>query len=378
MASGKNRKKKLVGTLIGLLTMGAAIYSAVFVDWKKEASPKETLIRPLKTISVKGPISERQYQYLGVVEAADEASLSFDVSGALISLNINKGDRVKKGQVLASLDSQDFENALAAAKAEADKAIINLERLRPAAQTGAVQMQRLTEAEAAAATTAARLKIQEKALADTKLTASFSGGIADVFVENFENVTAKQPVIVLQATDYVDVTVDMPESRIAEVDPELLRERKTLSSFSMTLDYFPGRSFVVEPKEYSTQADLLTLSFKVTFTMPRPEDITLFPGIPATVTETKPIKTGVAQGFMLPINAVPVDTAGQYFVWGLTDEQGGIFKAQRRNVEVGEMTGGGIVVTRGVSEGDRIAAAGVHILKEGQQVRLLDTGKTSQ
>jgi len=378
MAIGKRRKIQLVSSLLGLLMLGAALYSVLFVDWKKEPPPEEALIRPLKTMVVTGTISERQYQYLGLVEAAEEAALSFDVSGALISLNVNKGDRVQEGQLLASVDPQDFENALAVAKAEADKARINLERLRPAAQTGAVQMQQLTGAEAAFATTTARLKIQEKALADTQLTASFGGVIADISVENFENITAKQPVMVLQTTDYVNVTVDVPESRIAEIDPKRLRERETLSRFSMSLDYFPDRVFAIEPKEYRTQADRLTLSYKVTFTMPRPEDVTLFPGMPATVTETKPIGMGVVQGFMLPMDAVPVDTAGIYFVWRLTGEQQGVFTTQRRDVEVGEITGNSIVVTRGVLQGDRIAVAGVHILKEGQQVRLLDNGKASQ
>ena len=86
-------------------------------------------------------------------------------------------------------------------------------------------------------------------------------------MENFENVTAKQPVVVLQATDNVDITVDVPESRVAEVDPKRMRERKVISTFRLSLDYFPGRTFKVEPKEFSTQADRMTLSYKVTFTM---------------------------------------------------------------------------------------------------------------
>ena len=365
------KRKKIVSGLVGLVIVAAGICSVVFLDWKKKPQEEAELIRPLKTVMVKGGMSERTYQYLGVVEAADEAALSFDVAGALISLDVKKGDRVQEGQLLAGLDPRDFENALAAAQAEAEQARINLERLRPAAATGAVQAQQLTAAEAAAATTTARVRIEEKALADTKLLASFEGVIADVLVENYENVTAKQAVVILQATDYVDVTVDVPESRVAQVDPEMARERKSSSTFTMSLDYFPDRTFSVELKEFKTQADHLTLSYKVTFTMPRPEDVTLLPGMPATITETKPIDPSVAGGFLLPADAVPVDTAGTYFVWSLAGEQGGVFTIERTDVEVGEMTGDEIVVRSGVSEGDRIAAAGVHILKEGQKVRLL-------
>ncbi|UCD52406.1 MAG: efflux RND transporter periplasmic adaptor subunit [Phycisphaerales bacterium] len=376
MATG--RRKKIVSSVAGLLVVGGAVYSVLFLDWRRQPPPEEELVRPLKTVVVTGAGSERQYKYLGIVEAANEAALSFDVSGTLISLDVQKGDRVEKGQLLASLDARDFENAVAAAKADAEKARIDLERLRPAAETGAVQMQQLTAAEALAATTAARLKIQEKALADTQLKASFDGVIADVLVENFESITAKQSIMVLQATDYVDVTVDVPESRVAEVDPKRARDREWTSTFTMSLDYFPDRTFAVTPKEFKTQADRLTLSYKVTFTMPRPEDVTLLPGMPATVTETKPVEAGAADGFLLPADAVPVDTMGRYFVWSLTGGEGGVFAVQRRQVEVGEMLGDSIVVRKGVFKGDRIAAAGVHVLKEGQRVRLLENGGATQ
>jgi RND family efflux transporter MFP subunit len=373
-----NKSKKAISGLVGLVIVAAGICSVLFLDWGKEPQEEAELVRPLKTVMVKGGMSERTYQYLGVVEAAGEAALSFDVSGALISLDVKKGDRVEAGQLLASLDPRDFENTLAVARAEAEQARIDLERLRPAAATGAVQAQQLTAAEAAATTTTARVRIEEKALADTKLLASFEGVIADVLVENYENVTAKEAVVILQATDYVDVTVDVPESRAAQVDPKRARDRKIGSTFKMSLDYFPDRTFNVELKEFKTQADRLTLSYKVTFTMPRPEDVTLLPGMPATITETKPIDAGAADAFLLPADAVPVDTAGTYFVWSLAGEQDGVFTIERTDVEVGEMTGDEIVVKNGVSEGDRIAAAGVHILKEGQKVRLLGNGGAAQ
>lgn len=388
MSSGKSKSaaksksagksKKLISSVLGLVVVGAAIYSVVFMDWEEAPPEEEEIVRPLKTVVVQGGQSHRTYRYLGVIEAADEVALSFDVSGALMSLQVKKGDRVEKDQMLASLDPRDFENALASAQADAEKARVTLERLRPAAGTGAISKQQLTDAEAAAASTAARLSIQQKALADTQLTASFDGIVADVLVDNYENITAKQTILVLQATDNVDVTVDVPEARIAEVDPKRPRTEPSASSFAMTLDYFPDRRFAVLPKEFSTQADQLTLSYKVTFTMPRPEDVTLLPGMPATITETKPIEIKGAQGFWLPVDAVPVDTAGQYFVWSLKEAQEDIFTAERKAVDVGEMLDNRIAVTSGLSEGERIAAAGVHILKEGQKVRLLEIGGAAQ
>jgi RND family efflux transporter MFP subunit len=361
---------KSIAKISGLVVLVAAICSVFFVDWGKEPAEDVELIRPLKTLVVEAGQIEKTYQYLGVVEAADEAQLSFDVSGALISLDVKKGERVKEGQLIASLDARDFADALAVAQADADKARITLERLRPAAASGAVSKQKLTDAEAAAASTAAQLSIQQKNLDSTKLTASFDGVIADVLVDNFENVTVKQTIAILQAMDNVDVTVNVPEARVADIDPARIRRGQSESTFSMTLDYFPNKSFNVRPKEFGTQADRLTLSYKVTFTLPRPEGVALLPGMPATVTETRPITADKSKGFWLPAGAVPVDTAGQYFVWTLTELQPDVFEVRRQDVEVGPMVEDNILVIRGAAKGDRIAAAGVHILKEGQKVRL--------
>ena len=71
--------------------------------------------------------------------------------------------------------------------------------------------------------------------------------------------------------------------------------------------------------------------------------------MPATITEFKPVESEGVEGFLLPVDAVPVDTSGQYFVWGLTGEQGDTYKVQRREVEVGQMTGDSILVTRGLA-----------------------------
>jgi RND family efflux transporter MFP subunit len=362
---------KRITKIVGLVVLVAAICSVFFVDWGKEPALTIELIRPLKTLVVEAGKMEKTYQYLGVVEAADEAALSFDVSGALTSLVVKKGEQVKKGQVIASLDARDFADALAVAQADADKARITLERLRPAAASGAVSKQQLTDAEAAAASTAAQLSIQQKNLDSTKLTASFDGVIADVLVDNFENVTAKQTIAIIQAMDNVDVTVDVPEARVADIDPKR-RGGKLGSTFVMALDYFPGQTFAVTTKEFGTQADRLTLSYKVTFTLPRPEGVTLLPGMPATVTETKPLTVDESEGFWLPVSAVPVDTAGQYFVWKLTTLQPDVFAVRRQDVEVGPMVEDNIIVTGGVATGDRIATAGVHILKDGQKVRLFE------
>ena len=74
----------------------------------------------------------------------------------------------------------------------------------------------------------------------------------------------------------------------------------------------------------------------------------------------------------MPLDAVPVDAVGHYYVWRVVPVEGDVYRVERRPVQVGPMTMDRVLVTEGLEKGDRIALAGVHILREGTQVRLLE------
>ena len=76
--------------------------------------------------------------------------------------------------------------------------------------------------------------------------------------------------------------------------------------------------------------------------------------------------------FLLPVEAVVVDGLGNYYVWIVERREDESWRVHRQDIEVGEMTGGDIIVTGGVRAGMRIAAAGVHLLQDGQEVRRLE------
>ena len=59
--------------------------------------------RAIRTITVSEPATARVRRFSGVIEAADTASVSFEVSGVVQELGVNVGDQISKGQVLAVL-----------------------------------------------------------------------------------------------------------------------------------------------------------------------------------------------------------------------------------------------------------------------------------
>lgn len=358
---------KMLGLLVGIVLMGAAIYSVAFVDWTKEPPLEPPVVRPLKTMVVGASYSTAGRKYPGKVGANEEVDLAFQVSGQVIELLVKKGQDVNEGDLIARLDPRDFENTLATRQAALDAAKNEYERIKKLDEQGMAAQKETVDSKASFDAAMARIDTAKKNLEDTRLVAPFAGVIADVLVDNFQNLMAKQQVVSLQQVDFVEVVVDVPEERVVRARRG---EAKTDYRYVATFEYLPGREYEVEPKEFSTKADPATQTYSATFVMPAPTDALVLPGMTATIREYPRDPSQVeATTFAVPIEAVPVDGQGNYFVWVVTDSEDGTGTVHRTNVDVGEMVQDSILIQSGLTKGDRIALAGVHLLQENQRVK---------
>ncbi len=367
----KKKKSGWMGRVIGLLIAVAAVVAVFFMDFKTELAAPEPLVRPVKTIVIKDPFVFSGRKYPGKVRAYDEVNLAFQVSGQLIELPIKRGQQVKEGELLARLDPRDFSNTLDAKKGVLANAKFNLDKVKELREVNAATPDELSSAQSALDVADAEMKIAAKALDDTTLRAPFTGVVANLSVENFENVKAEQPILSLQNIAQVVVEINVPEERIFRV-----KEGENRLRFTASFDYLPDREFEVTIKEFVTQADAATQTYAIRFAMDRPEEATILPGMTATIQEyLKPSGKAEHARYSVPIEIVPVDDAGRHHVWKLSQGEGTVWTVHRVEVKVGEMLGKEIIVQEGIQAGDRLVAAGVHLLREGQQVTLLDEQK---
>ena len=363
-----------IGRILGLALVVAAVASVFLIDWKTEPLEEPPLIRPLKTMVIEAPFASLERELPGTVKANRRADLSFEVPGLVIEILVKKSEQVQEGQLLARLDPRDYQNDLDSAKAELDRASAHRDRIQVAVDKNAVSKQSLSDAIAAFEIAQAKLRTRQKAFDDTYLRAKFPGVIANRFVEKFENVLAKQSILSLQDISSVEVEVNVPEALVALAKKRNIAtaREEDVRKFVATFDYLPGRKFDVVIKEFATEADPKTQTYAVTFVMPSPEDVNILPGMTATVHALLEVaKEDAPAGYALPIGAVPIDGLGSYYVWKVKKDSGEIYSVRRADVNVGEMMEGVIQVLDGVAPGDRIAAAGVHFLQDGQRVRLL-------
>lgn len=197
-------------------------------------------------------------------------------------------------------------------------------------------------------------------LEDSTLHAPYDGVIAQRFVEQNQNVTARQPIVKFQDVDEIEIVMDVPET-VMVADLRTADIVQMMASFSGA----PGLQFPVHIIEMAQRADPVTQTFKVRVAMKAPPEANLLPGMTASVRVTYRRANVLGNLILVPISAVYKESSGEQVVWVIGADQ----VVSRRVVKLGEATGGKIAITSGLQPGDRIAVAGVTFLRDGMKVK---------
>ena len=332
----------------------------------EEVAELEPVVRPVKTMVVGGDQGER-LSFPGTVQAADRAELSFRVAGPLVELPVNEGDEVRRGQLLARIDPRDFEIALAEARAAFEKGEADYNRYKNLYERNAVPLAELELRRAQRDVSAAGFDQAQANLRDTRLVAPFSGRVGRKFVENFEDVIAKESILTLHDINLVEAVIDVPEYVMATV-------RKGIGArYTASFTSAPGVEFDLSFKEAAAEADPQTQTFQVTFQMPQPEELRVLPGMTAEVNAylgALGVEDPSLAQFLVPAEAVFASVAGEPHVWVVDTNE---LTVRSREVQVGEVTGqNSIRILDGLERGETIAVAAVHQLKDGSKIRLME------
>jgi RND family efflux transporter MFP subunit len=197
-------------------------------------------------------------------------------------------------------------------------------------------------------------------LRDTTLHAPYDGVIAQRFVEEGQNVQAKQRVVRFQDIDEIEIVVDVPESVMAAE----IRGADIVEMLA-ELSAAPGLQFPVQIREVAQVADATTQTFSVRAAMQAPEGIRVLPGMTATVTVNYRRASILGDRILVPISAVFQRDNGEQVAW-IIDSDG---KSSPRPIKTGVASGSHIEIMEGLQPGDRIATAGVSFLRDGMRVR---------
>lgn len=340
----------------------------------EDAPPPEPVIRPVRTQAVFATGGGRTRTFSGTSNAALESRLSFKVSGTVNRVAVNVGDRVRAGALIAQIDDRDYrlqvqeaEAALNSATAQARSAESNYGRVRALYENRNASANDLDAARAASESANAQVKRAEKGvelarsqLSYTTLKSPVAGSIASVMVEENENVSPGQTVVLLTSGNALEVKVAVPEILIAQV-----REG---DQTTVTFDALPGKSFLATVIEVGVSSGGGGTTFPVSVRL-KETDPACRPGMAAEVAFTFGNEDGRPR-LIVPAVAVGEDRSGR-FVYVAQPTEAGKATIERREVAVGELTESGIEVFEGLKDGELIVTAGVTRINDGQVVRLL-------
>jgi RND family efflux transporter MFP subunit len=352
---------------------------------KEDPVAQEQVVRPVKMMTVTSSTDALRRKFPGVVRAAKRADLAFQVGGSLKQLPVEEGQEIKEGQLIGQLDQKDFQNNLRNAQGQLAKAeaalksaqseyerILRIRKQDPGAASESMVVKRqkaMDQAKAEVESARAAVDAAQDKLGYTTLRAPFAGVISKRYVDNFQEVRAKQAIVSLDDISSLEILVDLPEivvASIRESDKEIGSEARAHAEFAAA----PDAEYPLRIKEFATRADPRTQTYQVVFQMKRPEDLLILPGMTATVVGEPPVSGETGDFFVIPAIAVFADDQGKSQVWVVDKET---MTAQRRGVTTGDLTGeANIQITEGLRSGDTVAVSGVSQIREGMKVKPFD------
>lgn len=322
----------------------------------REAENTE-IIRKVKLATVCQADSLEYHSYSGVIKEKSDVGLAFRVAGPIQQIEVDEGDYVKKGQLVAQIDPRDYQVQLKAAQGQYEKVKAEAKRVIELHDRNSVAGNDYDKAVAGLKMAKVNLEHAKDQLNDTKLLAPFSGYIQELNFEEGEMVDAGMPVATLIDVTGYEVEVGIPTS--------LYVKRENFASFTGKQPSVSENEFPLQLAGFSKTADNNQL-YNLELWLAPGENPELAPGMN---TEVKiAVKTDFGDKLCVPLTAV-FEKNGESYVWVYSADEGVV---QSRKVTTGELTHENLLtLMSGVKAGEQVVSAGVHQLHENQKVETM-------
>ena len=334
---------------------------------QEKAEVVQEVVRPVKVVEIGEAQTTRQLDYSGSVRARTEMNLGFRIAGKVTERLVDIGQHVNAGDVLARVDSSDYELSVKSAQASLDAAERQVETVDLAknraeqlyaknfAPKSQLDQATLTYDQAVATRDAARstLAQAQNQVHYTDLKASQAGIVTAVSADVGQVVGAGTPVMTVAVDGEKEVSIAVPEMDIAGFRPGKEVKASFWSDEGLTLD---GKV-----REVAGSADPQSRTFAVRVSLPNDPRVLL--GMTANVEATVGSK---AQLVSIPLTAM-AEKDGKQIVWTVDRASDTVHP---RPIKVANFTADGVSVADGLKQGDVVVAAGTQFMTENLKVKL--------
>ena len=353
------------------------------------AAQPERLPTPVRTEMVKPASIERGVRYSAQIVPQEQVAVSFKTSGYVLDLlqvrdsgghlrDLEEGDAVNAGAVLARVEERDYQSkvaraeaGIAQAKAGEDKALNDLTRAEALFKADALikpdlDAARVAYQSAVAQTAVARadLDVAATALRDTTLRAPRGGVVLERKLDRGALASPGTVVFTIGAVDSLKAVFGVPDAVVRQLRPGM--------SLAASADAVVDRTFNGTVTTIAPVADRDTHLFSVEVTIPN-RDGALRPGMIATIqldeSNRSLAKTAAPA---VPLTAIVKDSAkeGAYAVFVVDGNESNL-QAKLRTVKPGPIAGDGIQIASGVSAGEQVIVSGAARLRDGERITVI-------
>lgn len=356
------RRGSLVSTTV------AAVLAGLLNTGCSRPAPPEEPLRAVKITTVGVSTFDSEPEFSADVRARVESRIGFRVGGKITRRQVDMGQHVSAGQVLAQLDAQDFKLATEAARAQVAAATTNrdiaasdLKRYQGLRDqnfiSGADLERRETTYKAAKAQfeqAQAQLSSQGNQASYTTLVADVPGIVTAIEAEPGQVVTAGTPVVRIAQDGARDVVFAVPEDRAALIK---------LGAPVTVRGWAGGVEMEGKVREVAASADAVTRTYTVKVAI----DAATAPALGATVyARPQSLSRSGTAVIKLPTSALRQEGQGSA-VWVLDKAT---MTVRSQPVTVATADGNAAVISGGIAPGMMVVVAGVHVLQAGQKVSI--------
>jgi RND family efflux transporter MFP subunit len=291
----------------------------------------------------------------GMAKPWIDLKVAAEVKGKIVSKRIEEGTRVHKGDILAVIDTRDYQNNYDAALASHEIARTNEKRFRALSKKQFVTQSQLEDASERVKTSKAAMDTAKLNLSRCTIRSPMEGIVDRVYIETGDFLNVGNPVVNILQMDRLKIEVGIPESDVAAV--------RKLKIFDMTIDALGGKAYTGQHHYLFKTTDSMAHLYNLQIEVQNP-DHQILPGMFARVSI---IKNQDAQGLAVPIYALVT-----------ANKQTGVFVEKDslvnfRPVTTGFQDGWKTQITKGLSPGEKVVVVGHKIIEDGEAVNVTRT-----
>ena len=149
-------------------------------------------------------------EFPGKLLPAQQSNLAFEIPGKINVVNVDIGDAVKKGQILAELDNREATAQLKQAKAKYDLALQILNRYKDLRSEGHISIQDLDNANSEELIAKSQYEFYKVKLEQTKLIAPFDGVIQNRYLDTGSVINGGIPIVEILGSKNVEAHISIP------------------------------------------------------------------------------------------------------------------------------------------------------------------------